>query len=118
MNSKGKTMTIEFANWNEQHKLATIQKGKFSVYISNGLDFESDAVIWKFITDSLIKLYGERTKDYYDVVGNLVEGGLFFFDTEEQAWEFYGIFEQELTDSSNVYACIYSPVYGCMTENT
>jgi hypothetical protein len=111
-------MTIEFANWNEQQELATKQKGKFSVYISNGLDFESDNVIWKFITDSLIGLYGERTKDYYDVVGNLIEGGLFFFENGDQAWEFYSIFTQELTDSSAVYACLYCPVAGCLTENT
>lgn len=111
-------MKIEFANWCKQHELATKQKGKFSVYVNNGLDFETDSAAWEFITGSFIKLFGERTKEYYEIAGNFVEGGLFFFETEEQAWEFYGIFEQELTDSSAVYACIYSPLTGCMTENT
>jgi hypothetical protein len=48
----------------------------------------------------------------------IVCGGLLTFDTKEEAWAFYKIFEQDLTDSSSIYACIYSPTEGCMTENT
>jgi TorA maturation chaperone TorD len=47
-----------------------------------------------------------------------MDGGLFFFETEELAREFYSMFEQPLTDSSGLYASIYSPTDGCLTENT
>jgi hypothetical protein len=113
-------MKIEFANWCKQHELATKQKGKFSVYVGNSLNMHcpKDVLIWEFITKSLINLYGERSEAYYDVIGGVIESGLFFFENGDQAWEFYSIFTQELTDSSAVYACLYCPVAGCLTENT
>ena len=43
---------------------------------------------------------------------------LFFFDTEKECYDFYRIFEQELTDSSAIYACTFGPDGQCETENT
>lgn len=113
---------IEHANWSATNKLAVAHKNKFAVYISNGLDLlddeSPDDKIWRFVTDELIKFLGNREAAYYDNIHNLIDGGLFFFDTEKAARNFYSIFTQELTDSSAIYAELYDPTGECITENT
>ena len=109
-----------FADWHDVAQLATMKIGKFSCYVSNGLDFTSieDEAIWKFVLESLRDLYGDKTPKFYEYAGGIVNGGLFFFDSEYEMIEFYKIFEQPLTDSSPIYACTISPEHGSMTENT
>lgn len=110
---------MEYYDWNKQHELATKQVGKFSVYVNNGLNFDvKDEHIWAFVVEELQKIFGVKTKEYYDYVGNVLHGGLFFFESEEEAFQFYEIFTKELTDSSAIYSCVYSPESGCLTENT
>jgi len=107
-------------DWCDMAELATKHMGKFSCYIGNGLSYnnpEEDA-IWAFVQEELVKLYGDKTPKFYDYIGNVIQGGLFFFESEYEMMEFYHIFEQPLTDSSALYACTYCPINGCMTENT
>lgn len=112
--------TLKYADWNIVNDLATKQVGKYSVYISNGLVFDSDEddIVWNFLLIELTKMFGDKTPEFFDYVGNIIHGGLFFFDTEVKATEFYKIFDQELTQSSSIYATLNCPIHGCMTENT
>jgi hypothetical protein len=111
---------MKYADWNIVNELATKQVGKFSVYVSNGLQFEDpqEDKIWDFVILELVRLFGNKTPEYYDYVSNVLHGGLFFFDSEDAARNFYKIFEQELTDSSAIYASLICPIRGCLTENT
>lgn len=111
---------MEYADWNKQNELATKQVGKFSVYVRNGLQFDdNDIHIWSFIADQLQKMFGGiDSKDYLNYIGCLIDGGLFFFESSDKAFDFFLIFEQELTYSSAIYACVYSPIDGCLNDNT
>ena len=89
----------------------------YSVYVNNGLQFDkSDEHIWYFVQSEIDKLYDKKTA--LDYRSHLIQGGLFFFETEKECYDFYRIFEQELTDSSAIYACTYNPSGECETENT
>lgn len=106
--------------WHEICAAATAHIGKPSVYVNNGLEYKDkeDDVIFTFVRDSMVEIYGHNTSEYYEVMTHLVVGGLFFFETEEEQYRFYRVFEQPLTDSSAIYACTYNANGECQTENT
>lgn len=111
---------MKICQWNETNSLAVKQIGKPAVYVSNGLEYDkpNDDQIWKFVLYEMKSIYGEDTNEFYDVLSGLINGGLFFFDSEEEQYRFYRVFEQPLTDSSAVYACTYASNGECETENT
>lgn len=121
-------MNVEFKQWHDVLGLATKAMGKPSVYVNNGLEFNSpeDDEIWFFIQKELASLYGVDAKTctykecpkFFDMRSNLIQGGLFFFENEKEQYKFYKIFEQPLTDSSAVYACTFSDDGEPETENT
>jgi hypothetical protein len=104
-----------YKNWSDINSLAVRQQGQWAVYINNGLEFDTDQdqAIWNFVLDNTSS-QGWPVQDR----SLLLLGGLFFFDTELQATDFYRIFEQPLTDSSAIYACLYDSQGACLTENT
>lgn len=106
-------------SWHEIISLAVKQIGKPAVYISNGLEYDNpkDDEIWKFVQSEVKAIYGE-TNEFYNVMAGLVSSSMLVFDSEEEQYRFYRIFEQPLTYSSAVYACTYSPDGQCQTENT
>ena len=106
-----------FKPWNRIIKLAVKQVGKRAVYVNNGLEYKDpkDDEIWNVVIESITKLYPDTWKNY---VGDLIQSGLFFFDTEEEQYKFYKIFEQPLTDSSAIYAKTFDENGNCETENT
>lgn len=105
-------------NWNESDVIVCKTLNKYGVHINFGLDdTPEDGGIDKFVWSEIRKLY-PNDNTYHDFVHAVISGGLLTFDTEKEAWDFYKIFEQELTESSSIYACIYSPTEGCLTENT
>lgn len=107
----------KYLQWHEIFGMATKQQGMPSVYIHNGLNFDdNDIHVWNFVIDEVKKLYSDH--EYHNVLGNLIHGGLFFFESEEAQRKFYKIFEQPLTDSSAIYACTYNRHGTCETENT
>lgn len=113
-------------NWNEVNEVATKQLGKFCVYISNNLSFSdifdgneqkiSDEAIFEIVKVALSDLYSDEIVKFMS--GDLVMGGLFVFDTEQEARVFYEIFELEHVESSGIYANLISPTEGTLTENT
>lgn len=107
-------------SWAEINSLAVKQMGKPAVYVGNGLEYDSpkDDEIWKFVMAEVKSICGGETDEFYTVMASLVNGGLFFFDSEEEQDRFYQIFEQPLTDSSAIYACTYNSLGECLTENT
>lgn len=104
--------------WNEVIKRAVKQTGKWACYVSNGLEYGSprDDKIWRFVLDEFKSKFGED--QFYSILPNLIGSDVFFFDTEEECYKFYEIFNQPLTDSSAIYAATYSPDGQCETENT
>lgn len=111
---------LNYANWNTVNELATKQVGKFSVYISNNFEYvsESENLAWDFVIQEIANLFGAGTTEYFEYMSNVIHGGLFFFESKEKASKFYKIFEQELTNSTAIYASLISPIDGCLTENT
>jgi hypothetical protein len=109
------------ANWNGWHEinqLAIAHVGKPAVHVSNFLgDTDKDEEIWQYVVDQINSMYPVEAvaRDY--MVGCL-HGGLFFFDTMEEARKFYKIFESDLTDSSNIYVSLYAETGKCLTENS
>jgi hypothetical protein len=110
---------VKVCQWNEIHSLAVKQMGKPAVYVGNGLEYNTpeDDEIWKFVQSEVKAIYGE-TNEFYNVMSGLVSGSMFFFDSTEEQYRFYRIFEQPLTDSSAIYACTYDSDGQCQTENT
>lgn len=105
-------------NLNKSDEIICKSLNKFGVHINYELDnTPEDDKIAEFVLSEIRKLC-QVDKEYYDFVNAVVSGGLLTFDTEKEACDFYKIFEQELTESSSIYACIYSPTEGCLTENT
>ena len=111
---------MQICNWVEINSLAVKSVGKHAVYVSNGLEYEDtkDDEIWTFVCNEMKSIYGKDTSDFNSIMSNLISGGLFFFNTEEEQRRFYRVFEQPLTDSSAIYACTYGPNGECCTENT
>jgi hypothetical protein len=108
---------MNYVDWGRINSLAVAQEGRGAVYISNNLTYEGEDIpVWEYLLREIKKLYSE--KEYIDIVGNLIHGGLFFFDTNEERNQFYFIFTQELTESSAIYACLYEEDGTCITENT
>lgn len=111
---------MQIMNWVEVIKHAVIHTGRPAVWIDNGLDLQypKEQAIWQFVMDSMKTLYGDQTTEYFNVMTALVNGGLFFFDSEEERDRFYHVFDQPLTDSSGMYACTFNSDGTVLTENT
>lgn len=107
-------------NWSEVLSAAVAKTGKPAVWVNNELEYtlEKDTKIWHFVMDSMKTLYGDETTVYFNVIRDLVYGGLFVFDSEEDRDSFYRVFEQPLTDSSAIYACTFDNTGKVLTENT
>lgn len=103
-------MKPEYVDWNAMNSLAVAQKGKPAVYINNGLTFDdNDSYIGESVMESLKpKIH----KDEY------LNGGLFFFDTMEEAQEFFNVFNQNVVYASPIYAQLYDATGMGLTENT
>lgn len=110
---------MKYFNWNEVNEIACKTLNKYGVHIKFDLDWTTaeDDKIDEFVRKELRKIC-PLDKDFYDFLHATIAGGLLTFDTEAEARNFYKIFEQKLTNSSGIYACIYSPIEGCLTENT
>lgn len=108
-----------FVNWSASNSLAVKQVAKWAVYIGNGLEMKTanDSAIWDFVEQQIRVLYIDEDA-CLDCLCNIIDGGLFFFNTKEDMNTFYAIFTAPLTDSSAIYACTYSPDGQCLTENT
>ena len=111
---------MESFAWHNIVGMAVAHKGKPAVYVNNGLDFDKseDETIWEFVVEQCKAMFGDKTDEFHSVIVNMIGGGLFFFDTEEEQFAFYRIFEHPLTDSSAIYACTYDASGVCQTENT
>ena len=48
----------------------------------------------------------------------MIHGGLFFFDTEKEAQEFFNFFNEKPIYASGLYTELYNPKGECITENT
>jgi hypothetical protein len=111
-------------DWYAINEAAVAHVGKPAVYIANHISFEEpgDADIWSFVVESLKTMFGavgdQYTQEYLDVISQVIHGGLFFFETKEEQYAFYKIFEQPLTESGPIYACTYSAEGKGETENT
>lgn len=110
-------MKIDYVDWNATNSLAVAQKGKPAVYINNGLSFDSiDSHIWESVMESLKP---KMDKDeFYNSLSDLIHGGLFFFDTMEEAEEFFNVFNQNVVYASPIYAQLYDSTGMGLTENT
>jgi hypothetical protein len=107
---------MKFVNWSKTNELAVKQVGQWAVYVSNNIDYddEKDCKTWKFVIDYLKSTRTEA--EYLNYISSIMDGGLFFFETKELAWEFYSMFAQSITDSSGLYASVYSPTGVVLTE--
>jgi hypothetical protein len=109
---------MDYITWDEIKSMAVAHEGRLAVYVNNDVNFddECEVRIWKQIIAEVKKLsLGDQCNT---VIGGLICGGLFFFDTEEEQFKFYSIFEQDSIYGSPVYACTYDKCGKCITENT
>jgi hypothetical protein len=110
-------MQMIHIDWADTNSLAVAKMDKPAVYIANSLNYDKDDEhIWKFVMQQIHELY--PVEKYPAIMGELIHGGLFFFDNEYERDVFYNIFQQKLTDSSAIYACVYDADGTCITENT
>ncbi len=94
-----------YADWTIINSMAVQQAGKPAVYLANGLGYHRDDIAKsRHVDANLKKLDG----DYFTMAKQVIHGGLFFFDTNEQCAEFFNIFNAPLMINSELYACIYN----------
>lgn len=103
----------------ELREIAVKAEGKFAVYVANNTDFdsESDGQVFDFIYEQVKAKYQDVTVQS-NIIFYVQINGLFLFDTEQEAREFYSIFVQKPVYSSGLYAELISPVDGILDENT
>ena len=101
----------QYSPWNEIVTLAVKQKGKPAVYIDNHLTYDEDETcLWRLVC--------EKFEDNVDMLSNLIHGGLFFFEDENEALEFFNFFNTGALYASGIYAELYDESGNCLTENT
>ena len=87
----------------------TKQRKSYIVMVNDNTDFNEDidVRIRNIVIKKLYRLGYDLPyfEAYYE------------FDTEEEAYDFYKVFESKCVDSSCIYACVFGP-NGCETENT
>jgi len=89
-------------------------ESKWAVYITNGLIYgEDDLDAWDFLFEELDR---RPTLNTPEIRGNLEHGGVFFFETEEDATDFYTILCQEPV-SDYICAELYNPLGHYLSEN-
>ena len=101
---------IEFIDWVETNQLAVSNKCKFACYVrGEGDEFKI-----------LVKEVKERypLAEHHVLIGAIVVGGIFFFDTVDELDKFYDMFMVDGLYGSGIYACTYSPDGQMITENT
>lgn len=101
---------MKYCDWNSMVSLAAKQSAKFGVYINNSLTYQDDdSDIWNYVL--------ERVTDL-NTRCNLVNGGLFLFDSEIEAADFYRIFGSGPVYASGIYALLLDSNGEMITENT
>ena len=110
---------MEFKSEYHIRALAVKAEGKFTVYISNHLTYDTaeEDKIWDFVCEQVKAKY-QDAKVQDDVMFGIITDGLFLFATEQEAREFYSIFTQKTVYASGLYAELISPVDGIVEENT
>jgi hypothetical protein len=107
---------MQILEWSAIISMAVKQAGKPAVYVSNHMNFDDeDDQAWKFVIEQIKFNYEEK---YLDIMGTLINTGLFLFDSEAEQYKFYGIFEQSLTYAGAIYACTLDADGNIQTENT
>jgi hypothetical protein len=107
---------MKFHQWHSIISMAVQHTGKFAVYINNGLTFEDeDTEIWNSVIERVKIKYPDT---HLDVVSDLICGGLFLFDTEDEAWHFFDIFNSGCVYASAIFAMVYDSNGNGVTENT
>ncbi len=91
-------------------EIAIKQVDKPAVYISNHLTMIKDADIWSHLIN---KFKGDS-----ELLLNLMHSGVFFFETEDDALQFFNIFNEPPVYSSAVYAVLYDKFGIPVDENT
>lgn len=108
------TSEFEFVGFSKQQEITCKHLGKWGVYVngSDAFDTSKDTEITKRLNE-LNKKYGPM---FFAML--VINGEMALFDTQEEAMSVYMDFDTPPLSDSSVYACIISPVDGCVTENT
>lgn len=106
-----------FADWTEYLSLAVKQKGMWAVYVANNLDFEieEDNEIW---SEFIKKANNMFDKNVYNIIHEVLQNGLFFFENEKDMISFFHLFTENPIESSGLYACTFDNKGVCLSENT
>ncbi len=104
-----------YTDKNEIIEMAVKYKQKWAVYVSNQLQYDaSDEHIWQMIVKRCAT-HKEITQE--DII-SIMQGGLFFFDTQEEMETFFNIFDKAPVYSSALFAMSYDNQGNSLSENT
>lgn len=106
--------------WNKIYSLAVGAVGKPAVYISNGNNLieQQDIAAWYWLMAAIEQKYGKNTDISCDLKTAVIFSDIVFFDTKEEMYEFYSLFEHHIIDSGPIYACSFDKDGRLLTENT
>ena len=110
-------MNYKTYQWYDYISLAIKQINKPCVYISNDLDYQNEhAEIWEFVIDQVKQMFPDT---WHRILSDIIFSPLIQFDTEEEAWKFYKIFDvRGKTYASAIYASVYNADGESICENT
>jgi len=98
-------MIHEYQDWTGINSLAVAKTNKPAVYIANGLGYHRNDSVKVQALDIRLKAL---PVDYFTICKQIIHGGLFFFDTNEECAEFFKLFNSAPLKDSELYACIYN----------
>lgn len=103
--------------WNKIIELAVKQVGKPAVYASCGeIETDENKLIFNTFKESVHSNYPNNIA--FELITATLNSDVIFFDTIEEQYKFYRLFETEITYSSILYACTFNKDGYCETENT
>lgn len=82
---------MTYYNTTEMVKNVVKNQGKPAVYITNEMQYTDDELAaWELLCHDLVKVYGYHITE--QLVNDIEDGGLFFFDTYQAQQEFFNVF--------------------------
>lgn len=107
---------MEIMNKNQIISYVISTKGMPAVYVSNNLEYSEysteDDEIWNCLKDRL-----NNNTEILSTIGT-TQFGLFFFDLDKEANDFFNKFNEDPVYASGIYATLYDSNGNIIDENT
>ena len=101
---------MKYLDWRDINSLAVGNTNRPAVFIDSSA--HATVEVWEHISSKYIEYFPNNTTDLYGVL----HGGLFLFDSNEEAELLYSIFDDKIC-ADTVYSALYDTSGNLIKEN-